>query len=276
MFQDKFILLQQEGFLIRTLIAQGLTALRSANLNEKGQYYAAFFGLSIGLERLLKVIIILDYMARHELGPPTKGTLRKCGGKSGHDLLSLLETARAINSNSSPHPLATIQPRSLEYEIVEHLNNFGESCGRYANLDALESGSVQSDPLSQWSAIIAKILERDVSSSQKKAAYRRAASLAPGFARFTTVVAHDLDKKQLPLQEWLETPQMLELAASHAVVHIFRILCPLKNLLLEVNGQAQAEEHRLNPHHYAVPFMSDFLRFVHDDERMIRRKKKWP
>jgi hypothetical protein len=62
-FPNSFLLLQQEGYLIRTSLAQGLTLLRSANLGETGHYYGAFFGLSIALERLLKVIIILDHMA---------------------------------------------------------------------------------------------------------------------------------------------------------------------------------------------------------------------
>ena len=276
MFRDSFFLLQQEGYLIRTLIAQGLTALRSANLDEKGQYYAAFFGLSIGFERLLKVIIILDHMARQELRPPTEGTLRKCGGRSGHDLRVLLKTARAINTNSSLHTLATIEPPSLEYEIIEHLSDFGESCGRYANLDALASGRAQPDPLAHWKGIIAKILEQDVPFRQKEAAHRRATALATDLVQVAWATAHDLDKKQLSLHEWFESPQMLELAASRAVVRIFRILCPLKNVLMEVNDRAQAENHRLNPHEAAVPFMYEFLDFVENDERMILRKKRWP
>jgi len=88
-FPRSFLLLQQEAFLIRTSLAQGLTLLGSANIGEKGKYYGAFFGLSIGIERLLKVILILDHMATHGANPPERSAVRAYG----HDILGLIERA---------------------------------------------------------------------------------------------------------------------------------------------------------------------------------------
>jgi hypothetical protein len=42
-------------------ISSGLTALRQVNYAQKGLYNQAFFGLSIGLERLLKLIALIDF-----------------------------------------------------------------------------------------------------------------------------------------------------------------------------------------------------------------------
>src|SRR5438128_8770471 len=214
MFRDSFLLLQQEGYLIRTSIAQGLTSLRSANLNKKGDYYAAFFGLSIGLERLLKVIIILDYMAGNELRAPAGSMVRKSGGRSGHDLLELLKNVCLIPTKSATHPLASLVPCSLEYEIIKHLSDFGESCGRYANLEALASGHAQLDPLSAWKTIAVKILETDVPRRQKEVVRAQATALATDMAHFTLARSHDLDRQQLSLQDLVETMWMTDLAAS--------------------------------------------------------------
>jgi hypothetical protein len=276
MFRDSFLLLQQEGSLIRTLIAQGLTSLRSANVNKKGDYYAAFFGLSIGLERLLKVIIILDYMARNDLRAPTGLMVKKSGGRSGHDLLELLKNTCLITTKAAAHPLASLVPSSLEYEIIKHLSDFGESCGRYANLEALASGHAQLDPLCEWKTIVVKILETDVSTRRKEVVRTQATALAKDISHFTLARSHDLDGQQLSLQELVETTWMTDLAANRAVLRIFRILGPLRNLLEDVNDRVLTENHRLDSEHAPVPFMHEFLDFVENDDKIILRKKRWP
>jgi hypothetical protein len=187
-----------------------------------------------------------------------------------------LDNARLITSKSATHPLASLTLGTLEYEIVKHLSEFGESCRRYANLEALASGHPQPDPLSQWKAIVAKILERDVSSWRKETVRARATALATDMASFTLARSHDLDKKQLSLQELVETTWMTDIAASRAVLRVFRILSPLRNLLEEVNDRVVAENHRLCSHQAAVPFMSEFLDFVENDDKIILRKKRWP
>ncbi len=60
-FSPTWFLLQQEGLLAQACLCNGLTALRHANLGAaKGRFYSAFFELSIGFERTLKLILILD------------------------------------------------------------------------------------------------------------------------------------------------------------------------------------------------------------------------
>jgi len=122
-FADSFVLLQQEGYLIRTSLAQGLTALRNANLSDKGQYYAAFFGLSIGIERLLKVILILDHTARNSLNAPPTSALKRQAGRTGHDLTALFVAAQALQSSRDPHPLAFMRPQTLEHDILTMLKS---------------------------------------------------------------------------------------------------------------------------------------------------------
>jgi hypothetical protein len=271
-FPESFLVLHQEGYLIRTSLAQGFTLLRSANLGEKGHYYGAFFGLSIGLERLLKVIVILDYMARNNLVPPNRSTLRKYG----HDLVALFSSARAIPTTRSPHPLDTVAPGSIEEDIVTHLSNFGEACGRYANLDALVSGISQADPLVAWKSIVERILDQDVADRAKEQARRDALALAGALSGSARVTVHDLDKAALSLQQWFEVPRMLELAARRAVVRVFRILYPLKELLEDANDRVTVETQRQNLKEPVVPFMHEFLDFVVKDERLNLRKKRWP
>ena len=47
--------------LVQQLIGSGATALGRANYADKGEYYNAFFGLSTGIERLTKLILVADH-----------------------------------------------------------------------------------------------------------------------------------------------------------------------------------------------------------------------
>src|SRR5688572_29684559 len=78
-FSTTFLLLQQEGYLIRSTLLSGLHHLRSARLDTKGHFYTAFFQLSTGLERLMKATFIIDFMRENQLATPTNRQLRDFG-----------------------------------------------------------------------------------------------------------------------------------------------------------------------------------------------------
>ena len=55
--------LQREAALVRHLVGSGVTSLGKASYGNKiGEYYTAFFGLSTGLERLAKLILVVDHV----------------------------------------------------------------------------------------------------------------------------------------------------------------------------------------------------------------------
>lgn len=121
-FTLSFLLLQQEGYLFSTSLTSGLTALRRANVHEKGAFYSAFFHLSIGLERLLKTTIIIDHMLDHSLRPPDRGTVKKFK----HKLRELYSKADAIAKSRSHGSLRELPPADLTTEIVSFLDDFAQ------------------------------------------------------------------------------------------------------------------------------------------------------
>src|SRR5258708_2646489 len=90
------------GYLFHSCLTQGLAALRNANLHEIEQYYTPFFQLSIGLERLMKVIVIIDHAARNALSLPTTAIL-------------LIAAVNTINGPRPAHPLAFLTPAIIEW-----------------------------------------------------------------------------------------------------------------------------------------------------------------
>jgi len=270
-FPPEFLLLQQEGYVFRSCLCQGLTELRNANLNQKGLYYSAFFQLSIGLERLLKVIVIIDYVATHNLAFPTNDILKN---KYRHDLARLVDTVRSIAVPRKEHPLSYLAPDGTPSRIVRFLSDFAKF-SRYYNLDLLTQGSTTSDPLKEWNTILKSIIGFET---------RRLPSSSQAVSKASTdflegnglLLAHNLEQQAISWQRWFEDGRTYELATSRATLHVLRLLEALKDVLYDVTGAAQAEDHRLGHDTPTVPFMEEFLSFVDADPKRALKKKRWP
>lgn len=147
----------REAALVRHLIGSGVTSLGKANYADKeGEYYTAFFGLSIGLERLAKLIFVADYAILNNGQMPDEKVVRSLG----HKLVKLLNTADSI---SARHSLSLNYPRptaQISSAIVECLDAFADAKrGRYANFAALGDPNLkQEEPIRKWWGNVAKLI----------------------------------------------------------------------------------------------------------------------
>ena len=91
-FPTSFFLLQQEGYLISSCLGIGLTNLRSAHVHNKGAFYSALFNLSVGFERLMKALVIIEHMLNNDLSVPTKKQLKAYG----HNIIDLYDCCASI------------------------------------------------------------------------------------------------------------------------------------------------------------------------------------
>ena len=134
--EEKLMLL--EGSLTLATLAEGLDCLRKANIYKKGLYYQAFLSLSIGIERLLKIIIIYEYRIENNGKFPENKYLKEIG----HDLYKMFKI---------------VLPKLLEDDmynlVINFLNNFAQNT-RYYNLDILTGKNVNLlNPLEEWKNI---------------------------------------------------------------------------------------------------------------------------
>lgn len=143
-------LILKEAGLAATCIEQGLTALRKANFAQKWNYYQAFFLLSIGVERLLKLTVVTKY--RVELNKlPDNGELKKYG----HDIEKLyVKVLTEIDPEDN-----FIKEDNLYSSILQFISEFAKS-SRYYNLDSLSGSDKGNDPLYQWSLIQKEVVKR--------------------------------------------------------------------------------------------------------------------
>ena len=144
------ILIMKEAGLSASSIEQGLTALRRANFVQKWIYYQAFFLLTIGIERLLKLTIITIHRVE-ENKLPDNGLLKSYG----HDIEKLFES---VSKHLSPKS-KFLDSDVLYKQILSFLSQYA-SKSRYYNLDSLSGIGKTTDPLHQWQSIQTEIIKR--------------------------------------------------------------------------------------------------------------------
>lgn len=141
--------IQRETMLVRQLVGSGATALGKADYaKNKGEYYNAFFGLSVGLERLCKLILVVDHALTHSGALPTEVVVRKFGHKIG-------ELFNAVEGIAKSRGLSYAKDRpnnKIVMAMLSNLDAFADAGrGRYANFAALtDPTQVRNDPLAKW------------------------------------------------------------------------------------------------------------------------------
>lgn len=141
--------LGREAALVRHLIGSGATALGKANYaDQMGEYYTAFFGLSVGLERLAKLILVADYTITNNGNMPEEKEVRKFG----HKMLDLANAVDAISKKRNLN-LNYGRPNSpISKKILECLDAFADARrGRYANFASLDDPNLSNEePIRKW------------------------------------------------------------------------------------------------------------------------------
>lgn len=183
--------LAREAFLTRQIIGSGVTALGRADYaDKKGEYYVAFFGISVGVERLAKLIFVADYSIKNAGHLPSGDTIKKFG----HNLQELIEICDKI---SKCHSLTLKYERPINpisTSIFRCLNDFANaSKGRYANFQALGDPSFgeEFEPIRRyWKEVAEPILCAHFVGTKKAKDVERNAQIAEKLMGDFTHVLH--------------------------------------------------------------------------------------
>ena len=264
-----FLLLQQEGHLIHSALTNGLTALSRANVHDKGNCYAAFFQLSIGMERLMKAALFADYLVSNDDSPPPN--LRS----KGHDLERMLDDLQTMGSPAAERFRGLARKGTIGRDILHFLNCFGRRT-RYFNLDGLTSSS-DLDPLQSWNRLMSRILTEEVPERTIKTVLGQSEFAALCLENQVRVSGHDLERKPLTLVSSLAQPRLQAMAIRRAVVHVIDLIRPFERFFDELFWAASRTHNgRLHADNPPIPLLSEFLRFVHRDRPSIMKKTRWP
>jgi hypothetical protein len=267
---ETWFLLQQEGLLAESCLCNGLTSLRNANLGDKkGLFYSAFFGLSIGFERVMKVIVIIDHMANHRLSAPPTNTLRTMG----HHLGRLFDEVRKIAATRGITSLQGFNPGSIQVRILDFLDHFADPEGRYANINKLtgHKKQIMPDPLYRWGLIASDIHKAASTGSRTHDRAERALRSAPVLS-----LIGDTDRRTLSVAQLLKRASEIETAARHAIAELIALIAALRDVLDDATTRADQVSTALFPNTLIVPDMKVCLGFAWPNRQYVMRKKRWP
>lgn len=275
MFSATWFLLEQEGLLAQACLCNGLTALRRANLGDKkGLFYSAFFELSIGFERVLKLILILDHMARNQLVPPDS----KAVEDYGHKLRSLFDATRAVCATHGVTALDAFQGDPLPIVILGFLDNFAHPGGRYSNINKLTGHKhrATADPIVQWGEIASQIMQTHATPRQRERAQWNGLMASAAFGSAAASLISDLDQQPMDVGRLHVRAAELDIAAKHAVYALVTLIAALREVIDSLCGAAWAA----NPPGACgvadVPNMEEFFQFAWADRQYAMRKRQWP
>jgi hypothetical protein len=275
-FTQTFHVLEQEGFLAQACLCNGLTALRHANLGEaqKGLFYSAFFELSIGFERMMKLIVILDHMGRHDFRPPPKKDIEGFG----HKLINLFAEAKKVGLSLGIDALDQHGPLSVSYRTLVFLNDFAHTDGRYSNINHLigQPSSSKTEPLRAWGQLAQGIL-RDCATTQERARVETSGKLMGekiGSMVFTLI--SDLNQATPDLRNLVSNVAALDVASKYATIALVELIVSLRTIVEAVAYRADEAGQKVHGDLANIPAMGEFFEFAWAEPSVVRRKMRWP
>jgi hypothetical protein len=274
-FSATWFLLEQEGLLAQACLCNGLTALRSANLGDKkGLFYSAFFELSIGFERVLKLVLILDHMERNQLATPDSKTVEDYG----HKLRSLFDAAKVVCTAHGVTALDAFQPDSLPIVILGFLDDFAHPGGRYSNINKLTGHKFQAmaDPIGQWGEIANRIMREHASPGERKRAQLNGLVASAAFGSAAASLISDLNQQQMDVVPLHVRASELDTAAKHAIYALVTLIAALREVIDSLCGSAWTNNHLGTSGVATVPDMKDFFQFAWADRKYVMQKRRWP
>lgn len=262
--------LAREASLATGLICTGVNGLGRATYADLGPYYVALFGISNGVERLGKLVFVVDHRLTHGTFPDS-AALRGLG----HRLVDIFAVVQAIESTRNLNLTFKYPTDEITDTIVESLTVFADAArGRYANFESLNGALSAHDPISYWWSHTGEaILQRHFygSTREQKAIFN--ASLVDYMAKDFAAVLHHSETGEDITTMYNGSLQ----TAKNAIVqqygrfYVLRLVRWMSDIFgsLTSHGAYQARDPVLFGHEEHVST------FRVTDEFLLRRKR-WP
>lgn len=258
--REQNFLLGRECALAAMSIGQGLTMIRKYDFVKHAYGNQAFFMLSVGLERLLKIIIIYNHRRTNQNTFPNNAELKK----AGHDIKGLYNKAIIIADEiGKPELYRAIKEDPISDLIIECITDFANKA-RYYNLDMLTDHQNFSDePLRAWNKKINKIIvERHYRHNEKKANAINAITKAVG--DYFLVSFDDEEGKEINnLHDFYLEGMTAEIKRKYSMFYIYCIVRFFCNLLWHLDKEY-------------YPVVSEyFVKFRIMDDSYVKSLKTW-
>lgn len=273
-FDKKFSLLAQEAHLAKNTLLSGFDLLLKANFfqDKDGYFYSAFFHISIGMERILKLAVVTDYMLSNNYQTPTIKQMKK---NFSHDI----NTLYGESLNMMPlyrHPNAIVQFRTNNDDaLIDFFTEYG-SGSRYFNLNEVCEAKMDRSPLEKWRDLSSSIYEeytppkiRQKSALNLMYKMDRTGS-SNGFTSHVDEYGHPMTTFDCFHRQYV-----IKKSAPLIIWRLIQVLRPIYFLLEAMAHKATDYEIENKITSMVIPHYEDFFYFLLAEKSTIKRRKKW-
>jgi hypothetical protein len=235
-----------------------LRGLRDAPSGEPGPFYSSFFNYAIGLERLLKILLMLDRW-HDERKFPDNSQLKQYGGKSGHNLAMLHNSVLPLFSKYAVARMPSWELDEINKDILNFLADFANG-SRYFNLDQLAGSSNHGEnPIYRWQRLFYRAYARDNPKAE------------PVDTR------PDVPEDTMSNSALFRHHVIMMATRPYICWRLVQLLIPLKSLLIAIREQLHKDDFAIGgaDADSSVPFMEEFLDFVCGDKTIILNSEEW-
>jgi hypothetical protein len=266
--------LHREASLVSQLIGAGTTALGRANYAKGfGEYYTAFFGLSIGIERLAKLILIADFVLENDGALPNQSVVRKYG----HKLKMLLEKVEGVATKHGLAQRCIMPTDQISWNAMKCLDAFADaSKGRYANFEAIGNPhfNAAEEPVNKWwTEVVEHILTKHYRGTSREAGVRGGAATIEAlvgdisFVQFST----ELGGQMKNIATSSERTGQTKWAQKYGRFYTLKVVRWLAIVFTEMT---QKKENELG--FEALFGHQEFFQSYRLDDKVLLTRKNWP
>jgi hypothetical protein len=258
--QEQDFLLGRECALAAMSIGQGLTLIRKYDYVKHAYGTQAFFMLTIGIERLLKVIIIYNHRRLNNNSFPNNAELKS----AGHKIDTLYKKAKQIADDiGKPELYKPIDDDPIFSLIIKFLTEFAHNA-RYYNLDSLTGHPNSTDePLRAWNKKINKIIvERHYRHNKEKEEAIINLSNAVG-SHFMVSFDNEDGNKVDNIKDFYLQGMTVDVKQKYSMFYIYCLVRFFSNLLWNLDKAF-------------YPVVSEyFSKFRISDDAYVKSRKTW-
>jgi hypothetical protein len=261
-------MLAQEGHLASVTTLTGFEFMLRMDYDRVGTIYSTFFELAAGLERMMKLAVVIDYMVNNSLKPPTDKEMRGFG----HAISDLYARCKEMSDHRGLTKYDWADPSSIGGQMLAVLSSFAKSA-RYYNLDQIVGGRSDRDPLSEWFEVQMDVVHANLSSRVQSDIMERCRDFCEQYGMFGYEWG-PAGRYDLTIDvNWQLA--VFKRTRGHCVWVLIETLRPLYGLFVRLTEEIAAADAAAGLDRPSVPYMEEFFPFLLTDRADALRRTKW-
>lgn len=268
MFGPERLALGREAELAAQQLAQGITSIGQCDHSTKGVYLQAFFNLTIGFERLAKLIILADHAMDNSGAWMTEAQLKKFG----HDLTAAVGKCEEIAHRRNLSDVKFKRPdTAIHNAAISILSDFAKRT-RYYNLNMLNGGKNQREPMGAWwTDVVLPILAAHQTHTQKAKTDKRIKAIGTAISDVTFVLMQDESGNMMQdVNQMLLRSEQARAAEQWVRLYVYQLARWLSAIFARVSQEA-TYTHQIE----AFFGLHEMFFIFGSDDKYVRGRKTW-